>query len=341
MLQGCNLTGGEALWTAFKGRNPVSGTDYLFVSDADVDACLASGMTVFRLVFSLEAWAQDLTYKARLDSRTAYIRGKGAVVVLDIHPGDAALAPSWQGAIMLPGSAAEGVLVSCWTKMAQQYLGDQGVHFGIMNEPNKVTPAQWFQTAQRVLSAIRATGATNQVWMPGAAWSGAGNWAQANGAYWNLVDPFNKTGVQVHMYFDANAGGGDTSIASADVGVTRLMNATAWCRSKNLKLFLGEVALSASNPLAADAWKHTLDYINANSDVIAGWAWWAYGPPSWWGTYQFTLCNGSPQMKLAFPPPVVDPHIAQIAALQAEVTRWTDRVTLLEGRIAAARLALG
>ena len=30
--------------------------------------------------------------------------------------------------------------------------------------------------------------------------------------------------------------------------------------------------------------------MDANSDVMIGWAWWAYGPPAWWGGYQFTLC---------------------------------------------------
>ena len=103
-------------------------------------------------------------------------------------------------------------------------------------------------------------------------------------------------------------------------------------------MFLGEVGLSATNGIGPDTWKRTLTYINANQDVIAGWVWWAYGPPSWWGSYRFTLCNNSAQMQLVFPPPpaIVDP----VPELLAEVKRWSDRVVLLESRMAQAKAFL-
>ena len=123
-----------------------------------------------------------------------------------------------------------------------------------------------------------------------------------NAAAWNLTDPANNLALQVHMYFDANSGGWDTSIASETIGVEQLKGVTEWARSKKLEIILGEIALSASNPIAVKTWTNTLAYINANKDVIAGFLWWATGEPTWWGDYQFTLIDKtgapSPQLKL-------------------------------------------
>jgi hypothetical protein len=53
---------------------------------------------------------------------------------------------------------------------------------------------------------------------------------------------------------------------------------------------LSEFGAASTNPGAQAAVANAIAYMDANADVIIGWAWWAYGPPAWWGTYQFTLC---------------------------------------------------
>ncbi len=165
------------------------------------------------------------------------------------------------------------------------------------------------------------------------------------------------------MYFDANNGGGATDIVSESIGVTRLMNTVDWARSRGLKVLLGEVALKADQPLAKAAWGNLVTYMTLNKDVVAGWLWWAYGPPAWWSKYQFSLCStDKAQMNLAFPPAPVDPRDQQIldltvrvvdlsnkasdlkamvVNLQSENLRWTDRIKALETRIADAKTALG
>ena len=57
-----------------------------------------------------------------------------------------------------------------------------------------------------------------------------------------------------------------------------------------LKVHLSEFGANAATPGAQAAVANAIAYMDANADVIIGWAWWAYGPPSWWGGYHFTLC---------------------------------------------------
>jgi hypothetical protein len=53
---------------------------------------------------------------------------------------------------------------------------------------------------------------------------------------------------------------------------------------------LTEFGANAATAGAQAAVANALDYMDANADVMIGWAWWAYGPPSWWGGNRFTLC---------------------------------------------------
>ncbi|MDD5374426.1 glycoside hydrolase family 5 protein [Acidithiobacillus sp.] len=369
MLQGTNLTGGETFYQQWSGTSPQVGTHYLFVADKDIDTCVAAGMNCFRLLFGWEAYEYSPEYRAALNGRVNYILSKNCTVVLDIHPGDANYGAAYYG-VKIPGFsggfAVGSRLAKTWQGLATIYQGQPRVQFGLMNEPNGVKPADWFAAAQLCIDSIRAVGNTSTVWCPGADWDAASNWTAANGPAWNLKDTANNLGVQVHMYFDANNGGGGTDIVSASIGVERLKNTVDWARGKGLKVLLGEVGLQASQPLAKTAWGNLVAYMAQEQATVAGWLWWAYGPPIWWSKYQFSLCSSDgAQMKLAFPapvPPPVDTRDQQIVDLtarvidlsnkasdlktmvvnlQSENARWTDRIKTLEARIADAKVALG
>ena len=113
--------------------------------------------------------------------------------------------------------------------------------------------------------------------------------------------------MQAHLYLDQDSGGGATDVVSTSIGVTRLLNVVTWARGRGLKVLIGEVAVKAGVTNANAAWGNLVAAMTQNSDVVAGWLWWAYGPPAWWGNYQYTLCGNSPQMKLAFPAPTPVP----------------------------------
>lgn len=345
-----------------------SGGQYLFVSNKDVDYCVSTGMNTFRLVFAWEAVqptpkallsALTGNYKAYLDRLKALVDyitvTKGCTVILDVHGGADATFAAYFGVKvgqLYNGVAVQDLLVDLWKQMAALYKGNSKVMFGITNEPTNLPTMTWFACAQAVINGIRSTGATNKILMPGNYFTGSGSWTStsqfdtgspkrsnaygwenANGVGKPLVDPASNLAVQVHMYFDANSGGGATDIPSDDIGVQRLKPVVDWARGRGLQVMLCEIALSATNSIAAAAWKKTLDYMEANKDVLLGWQWWAYGPPVWWGTYRFSLCPtsnytvDSAQVTLIKPalaapvtppPPPTGPTQAQYDALKAE-----------------------
>lgn len=370
-FRGANLAGAGATapWSTWGSSGPVDGKDYLFVSQADVDGMLAKGANSFRLLFTWEALQPaeraDITqlagnyakYRDTLFARIDYILSKGAHVILDIHGGADAGFAGYKGVVVgtktANGSDVGDLLANLWGQIAARYRNQPAIEYGITNEPHDIPAVTWFAAAQKCILAIRTAGATGTIWAPGVGWTSAETWATKNGPYWNLMDPLKNLGFQVHLYFDQNDGGGATDIVSVNVGVDRMKGAIAWARSKGLRLFLAEVGLSASNALAAGAWKNLATLLNANSDVVAGFTWWAAGPPAWWSAYQFTLCpsggKDSPQMALIaadlagplappapVPPAPVDPTIA----LNAQITSLTTQLSAATAQRDAARLDL-
>lgn len=359
MKTGTNLTGGDTAWQDWSGQAIQSGTHYLFVTTQDVDYLLKKGCNTFRVLFGWEA-LQPTPYAPIPSSITAhlnyyksgkaivdYITSKGGTVIIDLHDGMDQDFAAYYGNFVggsYNGNPVSALLVNFWSQMATIFKGNPNVAFGITNEPHDIAAGLWYSCAQLIVNAIRITGATNLIVMPGTDWTGAGSWMTNNAGSWNIIDPLKNTAVQVHLYADPNSGGGDTSIQSATVLADRMKQVTAWARSKSLKVFVGEVGIAASNSLAPTCWSNFMSFVNANSDVILGFTFWAYGPPSWWGGYQFSLCPtsnytvDSPQMKLIassltglapvpVPTPTPDPTIAQLQAQVVDLTAKLKVVT--------------
>jgi len=320
-LRGVNLTGGGLAYT---GLPPQKGTNYLFVSNQDIDYLVAAGANHARLVFSWEGLqrtalgAFDVAYSADLKAVVDYATSKGLYVLLEPHGEIDADFAAYYGNKVGSAQVPNNVFADLWSRMATLYGSNPNVIFGLSNEPHDTSTVQWFSAAQAAINAIRATGTKNLILVPGNGWTGASTWTSTSvdtavtkvsnaTAYKTLTDPANNMACTVHMYFDANAGGGADDIVSATIGVDRLKVTVDWARANGVKVHLGEFGLNASNSLAASTMTNLLNYLNANKDVILGCAWWAYGPPTWWGTYHFTACPSSnytvdsPQMKLLKP----------------------------------------
>ncbi len=348
---GTNICGGDSVWQDWSGATPVSGTHYLFVTTTDIDYLMKKGCNVFRVLFGWEAMQPSplgpipsiipnhATYFNKFKAVVDYATGKGATVIIDIHDGNDADFAAYYGNTVggsYQGNKVADLLTDLWKKMAYIFKGNPNVAIGVTNEPHDISTAVWFPVAQQIIDGIRSVGSTAMIVMPGTDWTGAGSWTtDGNSNSWNIKDPLNNTAVQVHLYADANSGGGDTSIVSATILRDRMVEVTNWARLKGLKVFVAEVGISAANSLAPAAWKNFVDFCNANSDIILGFTFWSYGPPFWWSGYQFSLCPtnnytvDSAQMKMiqsslvgATPIPV-DP---QIAVLQAQVASLTAKI---------------
>ena len=73
----------------------------------------------------------------------------------------------------------------------------------------------------------------------------------------------------MHQYLDSDSSGKSADCVSAQIGVQRIVGATAWLRANGKKGFLGEFA-GGANSVCQQAVTGLLDHLVANSDVWTG-----------------------------------------------------------------------
>jgi endoglucanase len=288
--KGVNLAGADF------GEDSLPGTldkDYTYPTAAEVDYFKGKGMSIFRLPFRWERLqrsklaAFNAAEQARMDTFVTYATGKGAYVLLDPH-NYARYYGNIIGASTVPASA----YADFWSKLAQHYRSNSRVIFGLMNEPHDMSTELWVSDANAAIQAIRQTGATNLILVPGNAWDGAASWGDnwygtPNAvAMLNITDPGNNYAFEVHQYLDSDGSGTHETCVSTTIGSERLAYFTSWARLNHKRAFLGEFA-GAANPTCLAALDDILTHLDQNSDVYLGWSYWAAGP--WWGDYMFSI----------------------------------------------------
>lgn len=143
------------------------------------------------------------------------------------------------------------------------------------------------QLNQAAINGIRASGATSQyIFVEGNQWSGAWSWNVTNDNMKALTDPSDKLVYEMHQYLDSDSSGTSEACVSTQIGVQRVMGATAWLRKNGKVGIIGEYA-GGPNDNCRAAVKGMLDHLKQNSDVWLGALWWAAGP--WWHTYMYSL----------------------------------------------------
>ncbi len=315
---GVNLAGADF------GENNLPGTynvHYTYPTHSEVDYFVGKGMNTFRLPFRWERLQQSQNAAfnsaelARLDDIVNYATGKGAYVVLDPHN-----YARYYGTVIGQGNVPASAFADFWTRLANRYKTNNRVIFGLMNEPHDMTTELWRDDANVAISAIRATGATNLILVPGNGYTGAASWllnwyGTPNGTVMlSITDPLNNFAFDVHQYLDTDSSGTSENCISSTIGSQRLNAFTNWLRTNNRRGFLGEFA-GGRNTTCYAALGNMLDYMDANNDVWLGWTYWAAGP--WWSEYIFTLeptncpnCTDRPQLA------VLAPHFAPQTSLR-------------------------
>ncbi len=285
-LVGVNISGGE-----FGSGVPRYGYSYAYPTRAEIDYFAASGAEIIRIPFKWER-LQPALYgplsavdRAALKAATSYAVQKGLTVVLDMHNYGARTLPSGQA---LVGSAlvAEPALADAWVKIADDYRSEPKVWLGLMNEPNKQTPADWWRTAQQLATDLRGQRITNKLIVSGTKWSGAHSWISSGNAAEaaKFVDPGNNTAFDVHQYLDADSSG--TSPVCKAGAAARVDAALGWAAARNAKLFFGEIGASSDAQCAIE-YPAMLAKLNASTAVVG---WTAWGGGKWWNdAYLFKL----------------------------------------------------
>jgi len=173
-----------------------------------------------------------------------------------------------------------------WGRLAEHFVDNEGVFFGLMNEPHDMSTEVWLDAANAAIAAIRKTGAKQLILVPGNAWTGAHHWTASyygtpnSEVMGGVQDPGDNFAYELHQYLDADASGSGTACPSTTIGVERLTTVSEWLSTGNYRGFLGEFGAPA-NDTCLHAVDELLTYVGEHSDVWMGWAVWAGGP--WWG----------------------------------------------------------
>jgi endoglucanase len=276
------------------------GRDYIYPGQDSIDYFWKNGFNLIRLGFRWENLQPSLQAPlsadelSHIDEAINVATGRGLYVAIEPHNFGRYFGQAI--GVDLPVE----VFADLWTRLAEQYKDNPQVIFDLINEPNEMPIEAIKELSQAAITAIRFAGAQNLILVEGNHWSGARFWLDSGSdVLAQLSDPVGNIMLSPHQYLDADDSGTNPECVSTSVGVERLQQITEWARSVRVPLFLGEFGASA-NEVCRAAVEGMLDYIRTNSDVWAGWAWWAGGPG--WGFYFSSLepVNGVDRPQMAW-----------------------------------------
>lgn len=305
---GANLVGAEF----GEGNLPgIHGTHYLYPTPDVVERYVAKGMNVFRIPFRWERLQRELYGElheeelGRLKTTIEAVRAHDAVAILDPH--NFARYEDDTSDEVPPKVIGVDIEIDAftdfWTKLASEFAGDEGVWFGLMNEPHTMPTETWLDAANAAIAAIREAGAKNRLLVPGNGWTGAHSWfADFYGtpnaeAMLGVVDPEDNFVFELHQYFDGNSSGTSDICVSETIGVERVQAVTEWLREHGVQGFLGEFG-GSDDPICLGAMDQLLTYFGENSDAWLGWTIWSSS--EWNIQHNIRPVNGMdvPQMKV-------------------------------------------
>ena len=284
-ILGINLSGAE-------DGNASTGVmywNYIYPTNQEIDHYALEGAKVIRIPISMERLqptpngALDAVQLSYIDALVAHAAADGLQIILDPHN------YGYTNGVEIGSTVASNTaFADFWSKMAAHYASNPNVIFGLMNEPHTQNGTEWLTSANLAISAIRHTGATQEILVPGTSWDTAATWLQSGNAAAlanGVIDPAHNYAIEVHQYFDSDSSGTHANVVSATIGAERLQAVTQWAESTGNRLFLGEFG-AASDSLSLQALSNTLTYMQAHSDVWQGGTYWASGP--WMSSYMFS-----------------------------------------------------
>jgi endoglucanase len=321
-FRGTNVPGMETSYTnCLQAGGPVADFNYPSHDTRLIDYFAGKNMTAIRYLFTWECMQPTLgdpipdpgagaNYQTYFDNYQAMVdyatNTKGMQVIIEpwqANSGGGA-GGAMYGGVQLTAAThpTYADFADFWGKIATLFKDNPKVSYGLVNEPNNTTTTAWFDAAQAAITAIRDAGSTQRIYVPGVDYTAASAWT-SNGsstAFLGLTDPASQLAVELHDYVDVNQGGLDCGITSLTAAEDQLSSAVTWGRNNLYQIYVGEIAVCASNANAATAWQNFVTYFNANTDVLAGFTWWAGGYPDWWTPVDAPYFSISPTSDVTF-----------------------------------------
>lgn len=265
-----------------------------------VDYYKSKGCNIFRVPFLWERWqptaggALDATHTAQFDAFITMATGKGMHILLDMHNYGSAYGET----IGAGGNtkATDTNFAGFWTLIANRYKTNALVHYDLQNEPaaQTATPSRWATTQQAAVTAIRAAGATSQIWISfGEGYSNAQTFQDGSAnadSLLTITDSGNNLVYQGHMYLNQDFSGANVpgTIRSQWEGYRYARSFAQWCRRHGVRGAIGETAAmydAGTYPDQAREYRWFLQELYNNRDAIIGVTLWAGGP--YWGSGYF------------------------------------------------------
>lgn len=265
--------------------------DYVYPNSTELAYIASRGANVIRLPFRWERLQREA--KGPLDAAELKLiqttvdtaKAQGLCVLLDVHN-----YAKYYSDSLAANSALQDAFVDLWLKIAQVFTDPEATAFDLMNEPANMPVGEWAALGKRTLAEIRAAKSTNLIFLAGGRWSGAHDWFAGATSVSNAIaladvkDPLNRTIIEVHQYADKNFSGTQTECRPAADFDPIFNNLTAWAKTNQQQLFLGEFGVP-QNQTCLETLTHILDLLDPT--VWKGSTYWATG--SWWGTYPLAI----------------------------------------------------
>lgn len=214
----------------------------------------------------------------------------GMYVLIDLHNGGQ-MFDTQNNISRIPGTDTEffPILTDWWVRMVTKFKNYPNARWGLFNEPESGTAAQWQAGAASVASAIAAVTTTQAIHFQGVDFDKAGSWTSTgNAAAWASYTPpagISKV-MELHQYLNAADDGAhsDVVVGSGSTYLDRSPGglATTWARAHGWSLFLGETGWSANDSQPSGGVPSTeggaiMSYMTTNNDVWIGWSYWLGG----------------------------------------------------------------
>ncbi len=277
-LRGINLAGAEF------GTPPGKyGESHLYPTDKTITYFAAQGFNTVRLPFLWERLQPKLSEPfakdeaGRLIETVRKMRVLGLKVVLDPHN-----YARYNGKVIGSQDVPIAAFEDFWKRLAEQFGQDDGVMFGLMNEPHDMPAGEWLRAANAAIGAIRRVSRLNLILVPGTAWTGAHSWFDSwyGGAnapvMLGVKDPANHFAFEFHQYFDEDFSGRKDSCSRAADAFAAVAKVSAWLRQNKQQGFLGEFGVTRE-PACIEVAAEMAAAIDRDRDVWLGWAYWAAG----------------------------------------------------------------
>lgn len=280
-MRGINLAGAE-----FGSLGQEYGKGYLYPSEKTIAYFGEKGFTGVRLPFLWERLQPKLYDKfdtaelRRLRSTVKAIRSAGMQVILDPHN-----YARYQDQLIGSDGVPQSAFADFWRRLAAVFANQDGITFGLMNEPYGISAEDWLSAANGAISAIRQSGAGNLILVPGTSWTGAHSWSGGDYGTPNatvmtgVTDPANNYAYEFHQYLDVDFSGKNEECSRAADAVKAVSDIGDWLAGQGKRGFLGEFAVSTM-PICQQALTDMVAAVESRPDVWLGWSYWAAG--DWW-----------------------------------------------------------